>query len=144
MTKRSDQHLDYPDIDEYDETIRPQVEALIAGERQMLNARRAQETQTEEEICECRDGMFPSKATRRGFMAGAAAAAAAAPMAARAAAPPGAIEFDVPADPTKVQGRLTNDDGGYGSRSQFETAVRWRFPTATKESSWTMRRTSST
>ncbi|MGH6942665.1 MAG: sulfite dehydrogenase, partial [Geminicoccaceae bacterium] len=40
--------------------------------------------------------------------------------------------------PTKVQGRLTGDDGGYGTRSQFETEVRWRFPTATKESSWTM------
>jgi sulfane dehydrogenase subunit SoxC len=55
-----------------------------------------------------------------------------------AAAPPGAIEYPVPEDPTKVQGRLTNADGGYGSRSQFENEVRWRFPTATKESSWTM------
>jgi sulfane dehydrogenase subunit SoxC len=55
-----------------------------------------------------------------------------------AAAPPGAIEYPVPDDPTKVQGRLTNADGGYGSRSQFENEVRWRFPTATKESSWTM------
>ena len=57
---------------------------------------------------------------------------------AEAAAPPGAIEYPVPEDPTKVQGRLTNADGGYGSRSQFESEVRWRFPTATKESSWTM------
>ena len=139
MTKRSDHDLDYPDIDEYDEKIRPQVEALIAGERRMLSERQAAENQTDEEVCECRDGMFPGKSTtRRGFIAGAAAAAAAAPVAAHAAAPPGAMEFDVPADPTKVQGRLTNDDGGYGSRSQFETAVRWRFPTATKESSWTM------
>ncbi|MCB1503957.1 MAG: sulfite dehydrogenase [Hyphomicrobiaceae bacterium] len=85
--------------------------------------------------------MFPNVvASRRSFFAGAAAAAAAGtlPVIARAAAPPGAKEFDVPADPTKVQGRLTNDDGGYGSRSQFEKEVRWRFPTATKESSWTM------
>ena len=44
----------------------------------------------------------------------------------------------MPEDPTKVQGRLTGDDGGYGTRSQFETEVRWRFPTATQESSWTM------
>jgi sulfane dehydrogenase subunit SoxC len=44
----------------------------------------------------------------------------------------------VPDNPTKVQGRLTGDDGGYGTRSQFETEVRWRFPTPTKESSWTM------
>ncbi|MDH3742741.1 MAG: twin-arginine translocation signal domain-containing protein, partial [Hyphomicrobiales bacterium] len=125
MTKRSDHDLDYPDIDEYDEKIRPQVEALIAGERRMLSERQAAENQTDEEVCECRDGMFPGKSTtRRGFMAGAAAAAAAAPVAAHAAAPPGAMEFDVPADPTKVQGRLTNDDGGYGSRSQFEAAVR--------------------
>jgi sulfane dehydrogenase subunit SoxC len=55
-----------------------------------------------------------------------------------AAAPPGAVEFAVPDDPTKVQGRLTGDDGGYGTRSQFETEVRWRFPTPTQESSWTM------
>ncbi|MGI9354600.1 MAG: sulfite dehydrogenase [Rhizobiaceae bacterium] len=77
-------------------------------------------------------------ASRRRFMAGAAAVAAAVPAVAHAAAPPGAKEFDVPADPTKQQGRLTNADGGYGSRSQFESAVRWRFPTATQESSWTM------
>ena len=57
---------------------------------------------------------------------------------AKAGAPPGAIEYPVPEDPAKVQGRLTNADGGYGSRSQFENEVRWRFPTATKESSWTM------
>jgi sulfane dehydrogenase subunit SoxC len=82
--------------------------------------------------------MFPARATsRRGFLAGAALAAAA-PVAARAEAPPGAVEYDVPEDPTKVQGRLTGADGGYGTRSQFETAVRWRFPTATRESSWTM------
>ena len=43
---------------------------------------------------------------------------------ARAEAPAGAIEFEVPDDPTKVQGRLTGDDGGYGSRAQFETEVR--------------------
>ena len=93
------------------------------------------------EECECREGMFPNPiASRRSLFAGAAAAVAAGalPVIARADAPPGAIEFDVPDDSTKVQGRLTNDDGGYGSRSQFEDEVRWRFPTATKESSWTM------
>ncbi|MGI9335700.1 MAG: sulfite dehydrogenase [Gammaproteobacteria bacterium] len=92
--------------------------------------------------------MFPTGgaplASRRIFLGGAAAAAAgglagslAAPKA-LAAAPAGAIDYPVPDDPTKVQGRLTNDDGGYGSRSQFETEARWRYPTATKESSWTM------
>jgi sulfane dehydrogenase subunit SoxC len=70
--------------------------------------------------------------------AAAAAAAGVMPRLARADAPPGAIEFPVPDDPTKVQGRLTNDDGGYGSRSQFENEVRWRYGTPTKESSWTM------
>jgi sulfane dehydrogenase subunit SoxC len=57
---------------------------------------------------------------------------------ARADPPAGAVEYEVPEDSTKVQGRLTGDDGGYGTRSQFETEVRWRFPTATQESSWTM------
>lgn len=55
-----------------------------------------------------------------------------------AGAPPGAEEFPVPADPTKEQGRPTHDDGGYGTRSQFETEVRVRYPTATAESSWTL------
>ena len=88
--------------------------------------------------------MFPSAgvSSRRGFIARAAAAAGgAAAMVGTAgamAAPPGAVDYDVPADPTKVPGRPTNADGGYGTRSQFETEVRWRFPTATAESSWTM------
>jgi len=85
--------------------------------------------------------MFPST-DRRGFLAGAAAVAgagAATMLAGKAqAAPPGAIDYPIQSDPTKEQGRLTNADGGYGSRSQFEKEVRWRFPTATKESSWTM------
>ncbi len=57
---------------------------------------------------------------------------------ARAEAPPGAIEYDVQTDPTKEQGRLILDDGGYGSRSQFENEVRWRYPTASPDSSWSM------
>ncbi|TMH68742.1 MAG: sulfite dehydrogenase [Betaproteobacteria bacterium] len=77
---------------------------------------------------------------RRTFLAAAAAAAGIGglPRIAGAAAPPGAVERPVPADPTKVQGTPTNDDGGYGSRSQFESEARWRFGTPTKESSWTM------
>ena len=31
-------------------------------------------------------------------------------------------------DPTKEQGRMMGVDGGYGSRSQFETEVRWTYP----------------
>ena len=78
---------------------------------------------------------------RRRFMLGAAAAfgAAAASRTGHAAAPPGAIERTVPPDPTKVQGvGVGVDDGGYGSRSQFESEVRWRYPTKTTESSWSM------
>jgi len=44
----------------------------------------------------------------------------------------------VPDDPTSVQGRPVLDDGGYGSRSQFESEVRWRYPTASVQSSWSM------
>ena len=129
--------VSYPDLSALDEPVREQAEALVEGERRMLLERRAREIDAAD--CDCRDGMFPGKLTsRRGFMAGAALSAAAVPVAAHADAPPGAVEFDVPDDPTKVQGRLTNADGGYGSRSQFEDAVRWRFPTATQESSWTM------
>ena len=120
--------------DEEEERTRRQIEGMIEAENRAIAARRS-----EQEDCECKEGMFPSTG-RRGFLAGVvgAGAAALASTKARADAPPGAMEFPVPADPTKEQGRLTNDDGGYGSRSQFETAVRWRFPTATKESSWTM------
>ena len=53
-------------------------------------------------------------------------------------APPGAQSFDVPADPTKELGRAVAADGGYGSRSQFESEVRWRFPTANEYTSWSM------
>lgn len=131
--------LNYPDISDWDvdDGTRRQIEGMIEAEKRALQAQKA-----ELEDCECKEGMFPNpQPTRRSFFLATAAAAAAAgtlPQLARADAPPGAIEFPVPDDPTKVQGRLTNDDGGYGSRSQFENEVRWRFGTATKESSWTM------
>jgi sulfane dehydrogenase subunit SoxC len=87
-------------------------------------------------------GATPRQMTsRRQFMGAATALIGGAGLAARSAAaavPPGAVDRPVPADPTKVQGIPTNDDGGYGSRSQFETETRWRFGTPTKESSWTM------
>lgn len=139
MTKIAGNDVSYPDLSEFDlpDEVRAQMKAFMEAEKRALLARKAQF-----EECTCREGMFPNPmASRRSFFAGAAAAAAAAgtlPLVARAAAPPGAKEFEVPEDSTKVQGRLTNDDGGYGSRSQFEDEVRWRFPTATKESSWTM------
>ncbi len=88
--------------------------------------------------------MFPARApaNRRDFLfaagsgAGAAAAALLAGPAAAQQAPAGAKHFDVPPDPTKEQGRAVAADGGYGSRSQFETEVRMRFPTANENTSW--------
>jgi len=67
--------------------------------------------------------------TRRTLLLGAATAAgaaalAASPKKARAIAPPGAVEYPVPADPTLVPGRPPGLNGGYGTRSQFETEVR--------------------
>ena len=120
----------------YDEAARRMAEGLVEAEQRALAEKRKLEG------CDCRAGMFPNP-SRRALLRGAAAVAGAAPVALlargpKAEAPPGAIEFEVPDDPTKVQGRLTGEDGGYGTRSQFETEVRWRFPTPTKESSWTM------
>ncbi len=82
-------------------------------------------------LCDCRDGMFPRpRASRRRLLFAAGSSLAAAPLLARAAradpaaAPPGAVHYDVAVDPTKEQGRPAGEDGGYGSRSQFEDAVR--------------------
>lgn len=44
-------------------------------------------------------------------------------------APPGAVWRSVPEDATKIPGAAIGEDGGYGTRSQFETEVRWRFGT---------------
>ncbi|MDN5843088.1 MAG: sulfite dehydrogenase [Alcaligenaceae bacterium] len=79
-----------------------------------------------------------SDPTRRRFMFGAVASlgAVAAPGLAHGKTP-GAIERTVPPDATKVLGvGVKVDDGGYGTRSQFETEVRERFATKTTESSW--------
>lgn len=83
---------------------------------------------------------------RRRFMVGAAAAmgAAFAQRAAQAAeptkatAPPGAVMREVPPDATKVPGTPIFEDGGYGSRSQFETEMRALYPNPTALSSWTL------
>jgi sulfane dehydrogenase subunit SoxC len=81
--------------------------------------------------CECKEGMFPNRAvSRRGllFAAGTTAGAIATGLPERASAdrvaPPGAAHYAAAADPTKEMGRETGLDGGYGTRSQFETAVR--------------------
>src|SRR5258706_5041177 len=88
------------------------------------------------EVCECRQGMFALAATRRQLFGGAGLIAAVGmtgmlPRTAAAKAPPGAVEYPVPADSTKEQGRMMGEDGGYGSRSQFESEVRWANPTRT-------------
>ena len=74
---------------------------------------------------------------RRRFLISGTAAAAGIAGAARAAAPPGAVEREVPADATKVQG-YPLEETSYGLRSQFETEIRTRFKTATPLSSWTL------
>jgi len=128
----------------YDEKTRALIQGMVDAEENAIASRKKQSAPEQEE-CECKDGMFPNGkmpalTSRRQFLAATATGAAALAVgnAANAAVPAGAKDYPVQDDPTKVQGRLTNDDGGYGSRSQFETESRWRFPTATKESSWTM------
>ncbi len=115
-----------------DEKTRSNIEAMVESEERYLAALRREGLDAEAN---------PLRITgRRTFLAAAIAAAGVGglPRIAGAAAPPGAVERAVPTDPTRVQGTPTNDDGGYGSRSQFESEARWRFGTPTKESSWTM------
>jgi sulfane dehydrogenase subunit SoxC len=116
----------------YDEKARRIATEMVMVEARQIAQRRAQE-------CDCKDGMFPRVPSRRAFLfaAGSAGAAGlAAPTAVAQNAPPGAVHYDVPADPTKELGRAVAADGGYGSRSQFETEVRVRFPTPNEYTSW--------
>lgn len=118
--------------DESAERLRRHTEAVIKVEQREIAQRRAGSRES---------STGPTDSSRRRFIASAAAMAGSAGLLSRpvaAEAPPGAVEYTVPDDPTKVQGRLTGADGGYGTRSQFEDEVRWRYPTATRESSWTM------
>jgi len=124
----------------YDTKSKQMAEEMIAAEKRHLIQR-----ELVDEDCECKEGMFPRKhlASRRRFLfaAGSLASTLSAVSLAQAQdkkAPPGAVHFDVAADPTKEQGRAVAADGGYGSRSQFETEVRWRFPTANENTSWSM------
>ncbi|MGE5773415.1 MAG: molybdopterin-dependent oxidoreductase, partial [Hyphomicrobiales bacterium] len=126
-------------IPKVDHHAQRMIDGMIAAEAQHLSQRT-----DEREDCDCKDGMFPSRAPtdRRNFLfaagssAGAAAAALVAGPAIAQQAPAGAKYFDLPADPTKEQGRAVAADGGYGTRSQFETEVRVRFPTANENTSW--------
>ena len=124
----------------YDEKAQRLANEMIQAEARHIAARRA-----EEQECDCKDGMFPraGMTDRRKFLfaAGSLAGIAGSTAFAQAAdqkAPAGAIHYDVAEDPTKEQGRAVAADGGYGSRSQFETEARWRFPTANEYTSWSM------
>ncbi len=112
----------------------------LADEMVMAEARLIAKRKLEERNCDCKDGMFPRSApsSRRRFLfaAGSVASVVGSTAALAQKAPPGAASYDVPPDPTKVQGRAIGEDGGYGTRSQFETELRMRFPTANAYTSW--------
>jgi sulfane dehydrogenase subunit SoxC len=113
------------------------------AERQMANALveiedRARGKASPVEDCDCKEGMFNGLSRRGLLSASVALAGGAFATRAKAEAPAGAFEYRVQEDPTKEQGRTILDDGGYGSRSQFENEVRWRYPTASLDSSWSM------
>jgi sulfane dehydrogenase subunit SoxC len=136
--------MENPEPVQYDERAQRTINELITAEARHIAQRKAQEQKQKQE-CECKDGMFPrgGLTDRRRFLfaAGSLAGAVGTPALAQPAAqkaPPGAIHLDVPADPTKQQGRAVLADDGYGSRSQFESEVRWRFPTANEYTSWSM------
>jgi len=132
--------MERPESVIYDEKARRMVEEMTMAEARHIAERKAQT-----EVCDCKDGMFPRDGVtdRRKFLfaAGSLAGVVSTVTVAQAQAPkapPGAVLFSVPDDPTKEQGRAVAADGGYGSRSQFETEVRWRFPTANENTSWSM------
>jgi sulfane dehydrogenase subunit SoxC len=80
-----------------------------------------------------RDGRSATHLTRRGVLgrlAGAAGGLFLGGVGHARAAAPDAPSYPIPADPTKVLGRGISP---YGFRSQFETAVRWLFPTPVPE-----------
>lgn len=111
----------------------------VADEMVMAEARLIEQRNRDEQHCDCTDGMFPRSAptNRRKFLfAAGSVAGIVGSTAAVAQAAPGAVSYDVPPDSTKVQGRPIGEDGGYGTRSQFETEVRMRFPTANAYTSW--------
>jgi sulfane dehydrogenase subunit SoxC len=115
-------------------TAQSRRQALIAQEERFLDVE-----QQNPQSPYYRGSAEPTRQQRRRFMASAMAAIGAASLPSAAlATPPGAVERPVPPDATKVQGEGIGVDRGYGSRSQFETEVRWRYPTKTTESSWSM------
>jgi sulfane dehydrogenase subunit SoxC len=93
------------------------------------------------EDCDCKEGMFPRKTlNRRGllFAAGSTFGAIAQRASAKTPSPPGAVSYEAADDPTKEMGREIGRDGGYGTRSQFETAARLVPPGANSYTSFSL------
>ena len=102
----------------------------------------ARDSRTKPGPCPCQDGMFaPASIGRRLLFGAGASAAALAPLQTAAGAlPPGALPAappSAPPDPRLVPGRATGQDGGYGSRSPFETARRVPGPVPNDLTTWT-------
>jgi sulfane dehydrogenase subunit SoxC len=110
-----------------------------------------QSSHSDEAACACKDGMFPTSQhqgdkhaghehagdeDRRRFLFGAGAGAAFAVAATGVAARRARAAIPVPADPTRVPGRATGTDGGYGSRSPYETARRVLGPVPNELTTW--------
>jgi len=97
----------------------------------------------DEEICPCQVGMRSEvNLPRRHMLLSAASIIGASSVtggasAAVEGAPAGAVHYDVADDSTKEQGRPMFADGGYGTRSQFETEVRAKATNPTDLTSWT-------
>ncbi len=83
--------------------------------------------------CPCQDGMFPAALGRRMLFGVGAAAAAMTPL--RAATEAASQATALP-DSTRVPGRPTGQDGGYGSRSSFEHAHRILGPYPNELTTW--------
>lgn len=119
----------------FEEQIARRADAMKEAEERFL-----QEKKREQEECDCKEGMFTTVG-RRSFVAGVTGSAAAL-MTARSPkaqeAPPGAEYYEEQEEPWSALGDPLKRNGGYGTRSQFETEVRWRYPTPTYRSSWTM------
>ena len=124
----------------YGEAEREMAEAIADLEARALDPAPRSDLAKEDD-CDCKKGMFPYVSRRSLLAVGASLGGALLASGARAQgaeAPPGAKLNPVPDDPTRVQGRPVLSENGYGSRSQFESEVRWRYPTATAQSSWSM------
>lgn len=99
------------------------IDALLSAEARML------EEAGEQELCDCKEGMFPDLGRRRVLLAAGTGLAAAAtgflPSGGRAHE--ASMEGDwtqAPDNPTRVPGRPIGVHDGYGIRSPFETEIR--------------------